>query len=96
MLAPQIHPRSGLDFQNGGEGGIRTPDTLPGMSAFEADRFNRSRTSPRGEDLLGMSRRWKTTRKNPTAAPILMISDAAAAAAASVAEETRSRLAVSI
>jgi hypothetical protein len=31
----------------GGEGGIRTPDTLSGMSAFEADRFNRSRTSPR-------------------------------------------------
>jgi hypothetical protein len=32
---------------NGGEGGIRTPDTLSGMSAFEADRFNHSRTSPR-------------------------------------------------
>src|SRR6266850_2503244 len=31
---------------SGGEGGIRTPDTLPGMSAFEADRFNHSRTSP--------------------------------------------------
>src|SRR5690349_7676564 len=33
----------------GGEGGIRTPDTLSGMSAFEADRFNHSRTSPRRE-----------------------------------------------
>jgi hypothetical protein len=32
---------------NGGEGGIRTPDTLSGMAAFEAARFNRSRTSPR-------------------------------------------------
>ena len=31
----------------GGEGGIRTPDTRQGMSAFEADRFNHSRTSPR-------------------------------------------------
>jgi hypothetical protein len=31
----------------GGEGEIRTPDTLPGMAAFEAARFNRSRTSPR-------------------------------------------------
>ena len=31
----------------GGEGGIRTPDTLSGMAAFEAARFNRSRTSPR-------------------------------------------------
>jgi hypothetical protein len=30
----------------GGEGGIRTPDTRQGMSAFEADRFNHSRTSP--------------------------------------------------
>jgi hypothetical protein len=37
----------------GGEGGIRTPDTRQGMSAFEADRFNRSRTSPRQE-----SREW--------------------------------------
>ena len=32
---------------DGGEGGIRTPDTLSGMAAFEAARFNRSRTSPR-------------------------------------------------
>jgi hypothetical protein len=31
----------------GGEGEIRTPDTVPRMSAFEADRFNHSRTSPR-------------------------------------------------
>ena len=37
-----------LQFQkHGGEGGIRTPDTLSGMAAFEAARFNRSRTSPR-------------------------------------------------
>jgi hypothetical protein len=32
----------------GGEGGIRTPDTRQGMAAFEAARFNRSRTSPHG------------------------------------------------
>ena len=31
----------------GGEGEIRTPDTRQGMAAFEAARFNRSRTSPR-------------------------------------------------
>ena len=31
----------------GGEGGIRTPDTRQGMAAFEAARFNHSRTSPR-------------------------------------------------
>src|SRR5664280_1802157 len=30
----------------GGEGGIRTPDTRQGMAAFEAARFNHSRTSP--------------------------------------------------
>ena len=34
------------NMDSGGEGGIRTPDTLSGMSAFEADRFNHSRTSP--------------------------------------------------
>ena len=33
--------------RHGGEGGIRTPDTRQGMAAFEAARFNRSRTSPR-------------------------------------------------
>ena len=32
---------------DGGEGGIRTPDTLSGMADFVAARFNRSRTSPR-------------------------------------------------
>ena len=31
---------------SGGEGGIRTPDTRQGMAAFEAARFNHSRTSP--------------------------------------------------
>ncbi len=31
----------------GGEGEIRTPDTRQGMAAFEAARFNHSRTSPR-------------------------------------------------
>src|SRR5947207_11769865 len=35
----------------GGEGGIRTPDTLSGMAAFEAARFNRSRTSPRQKQV---------------------------------------------
>ena len=32
----------------GGEGGIRTHGTLSGTSVFETDRFNHSRTSPRG------------------------------------------------
>ena len=36
-----------MESKAGGEGGIRTPDTLSGMAAFEAARFNRSRTSPR-------------------------------------------------
>jgi hypothetical protein len=41
---------SSLGFRGwkaGGEGGIRTPDTRQGMAAFEAARFNHSRTSPR-------------------------------------------------
>ena len=33
----------------GGEGEIRTLDTVPRMPAFEAGRFNRSRTSPHHE-----------------------------------------------
>src|SRR5690242_19090765 len=45
--------------KTGGEGGIRTPDTLSGMSAFEADRFNHSRTSPRREGrVVYKSRRF--------------------------------------
>ena len=31
----------------GGEGGIRTHDTLAGIPDFESGRFNRSRTSPK-------------------------------------------------
>ena len=42
--------RSGFQ-ESGGEGGIRTPDTRQGMAAFEAARFNRSRTSPRRENF---------------------------------------------
>ena len=38
--------RETLTENYGGEGGIRTPDTRQGMAAFEAARFNRSRTSP--------------------------------------------------
>src|SRR5947207_12360351 len=33
--------------QAGGEGGIRTLDTLTGITVFETARFNHSRTSPR-------------------------------------------------
>ncbi len=31
----------------GGEGGIRTPDTLSGMPVFKTGAINRSATSPR-------------------------------------------------
>jgi hypothetical protein len=31
---------------NGGEGGIRTPDTLSGMPVFKTGAINRSATSP--------------------------------------------------
>ena len=47
-----------MESKAGGEGGIRTPDTLSGMAAFEAARFNRSRTSPRqiGNKLTRLGR----------------------------------------
>jgi hypothetical protein len=35
-----------LSLNAGGEGGIRTPDTLSGTLAFEASAFNHSATSP--------------------------------------------------
>jgi hypothetical protein len=35
-----------VDFTRGGEGGIRTPDTLTSMPHFECGAFNRSATSP--------------------------------------------------
>ncbi len=36
---------------NGGEGGIRTPDTLSGMPVFKTGAINHSATSPRGAKL---------------------------------------------
>ncbi len=43
---------------HGGEGGIRTPDTRQGMAAFEAARFNHSRTSPHQQQrIVGPSTR---------------------------------------
>src|SRR5471032_428806 len=39
----------------GGEGGIRTPDTLAGMPHFECGAFNRSATSPEGRGALAPS-----------------------------------------
>src|SRR5437868_4518658 len=45
-----------LRRKTGGEGGIRTPDTLSGMAAFEAARFNHSRTSPRRSKVTGGGR----------------------------------------
>ena len=38
---------------SGGEGEIRTPERVPPLSAFEADRFNHSRTSPRRKSGSG-------------------------------------------
>ena len=35
-----------LSIVNGGEGGIRTPDTLASMPHFECGAFNHSATSP--------------------------------------------------
>ena len=44
------HPRFGLEpnYTIGGERGIRTPDTVSRILAFQASPFNHSGTSPRG------------------------------------------------
>ncbi len=39
LLAP-------TEFKHGGEGGIRTPDTLSGMPVFKTGAINHSATSP--------------------------------------------------
>jgi hypothetical protein len=39
-------------MRTGGEGGIRTPDTLSGMPVFKTGVFNRSTTSPANTVLL--------------------------------------------
>src|SRR5207342_3341947 len=38
-------------LSRGGEGGIRTPDTVARMPHFECGAFNHSATSPRGKKL---------------------------------------------
>src|SRR6185312_17483977 len=43
---------NGLLKRIGGEGGIRTPDTLASMPHFECGAFNRSATSPQGASGL--------------------------------------------
>src|ERR671915_2359703 len=40
------HQRCWLSHAAGGEGGIRTPDTVTRMPHFECGAFNRSATSP--------------------------------------------------
>src|SRR6476469_224009 len=39
--------------RNGGEGGIRTPDTREGITVFETAAFNHSATSPYGCGVSG-------------------------------------------
>ena len=41
-----LSPRSPEAAKNGGEGGIRTPDTVARMPHFECGAFNHSATSP--------------------------------------------------
>jgi hypothetical protein len=40
---------------SGGEGGIRTPDTLSGMPVFKTGAINHSATSPREDNLKFIS-----------------------------------------
>jgi hypothetical protein len=43
---------NGGEHSSGGEGGIRTPDTVTRMPHFECGAFNRSATSPEAEKGL--------------------------------------------
>jgi hypothetical protein len=43
---------SGFERLNGGEGGIRTPDTVARMPHFECGAFDHSATSPRGATAM--------------------------------------------
>ena len=36
-----------MNAKNGGEGGIRTPETLAGLTVFKTVAFDHSATSPR-------------------------------------------------
>ena len=40
------------EMENGGEGGIRTPDSLATIPVFETGAFNRSATSPQYDRCL--------------------------------------------
>jgi hypothetical protein len=50
---------------SGGEGGIRTPDTVARMPHFECGAFNRSATSPGTEmcNVCDVSRNWSRSSK---------------------------------
>jgi hypothetical protein len=49
LLAPQdTYTACDAPKVTGGEGGIRTPDTVTRMPHFECGAFNRSATSPQG------------------------------------------------
>jgi hypothetical protein len=45
----QLGRQSGREQATGGEGGIRTPDTVTRMPHFECGAFNHSATSPQVE-----------------------------------------------
>ena len=54
---------------NGGEGGIRTPDTLSGMPVFKTGAINHSATSP---DLLQFYYRMSGRLPQSEAVPVLI------------------------
>ena len=52
MLNSISYKKSNKIVQNGGEGGIRTPDTREGTHAFQACALNHSATSPASRATL--------------------------------------------
>ena len=52
-----------LEFKIGGEGGIRTPDTLASMPHFECGAFNHSATSPESKQAIKSPNRGRYLTK---------------------------------
>ncbi len=53
-----------LDYKStGGEGGIRTPDTVSGMPVFKTGAINRSATSPANTVLLQRQCAWRAIER---------------------------------
>src|ERR1035438_7461915 len=61
LLASEADTADAIKQLNGGERGIRTPDTLSGMPVFKTGAINHSASSPRAWDCFdctSVTRKW--------------------------------------